>query len=167
MNIYLYVKTHNITGLKYLGKTSNGDPINYRGSGTYWMKHLKVHGYDVTTEIIKECKTNDEIKEWGIYYSRLWNVVESKEWANLCEESGDGGYRSNNALISYNKKPRSVSHKLAISNGLKNKIGNRSKPVQVESTKMIFRSITECAKFHQVTDAAVRYWIEKGLVIKI
>ena len=62
MSIYLYVKTHNITGLKYLGKTINPDPHSYKGSGTIWLRHIKKHGYDVTTEILKECSNNEEIK---------------------------------------------------------------------------------------------------------
>ena len=45
----------------------------------------------MTTEIIKECKDNDELKFWGQYYSDLWNIVESKDWANLKTECGDGG----------------------------------------------------------------------------
>jgi len=91
MTIYLYVKTHSKTGLKYLGQTSSKDPHKYPGSGMYWKSHLKKHGHDYTTEILKECQTKTELKEWGIYYSKLWNVVESKDWANLTEESGLGG----------------------------------------------------------------------------
>jgi hypothetical protein len=91
MIIYLYVKTHNITGLKYLGKTINKDPYKYPGSGTYWTRHLKVHGYDCTTEILKECTSKEEVAELGIYYSELWNIVESDDWANLIAENGDGG----------------------------------------------------------------------------
>jgi hypothetical protein len=41
MPIYLYVKTHNKTGLKYLGQTSQKDPHKYPGSGTRWRHHLK------------------------------------------------------------------------------------------------------------------------------
>jgi len=91
MIIYLYVKTHNKTGLKYLGKTTSTDPHRYPGSGLYWTRHLKEHGYNYTTEIIKECQTKEELKEWGLYYSRLWNIVDSNEWANLKLENGDGG----------------------------------------------------------------------------
>jgi hypothetical protein len=91
MIIYLYVKTHNITGLKYLGKTINKDPYKYPDSGTYWTRHLKVHGYDCTTEILKECTSKEEVAELGIYYSELWNIVESDDWANLIAENGDGG----------------------------------------------------------------------------
>ena len=89
--IYLYVKTHNKTGLKYLGKTSSKNPGAYKGSGKYWSLHIKKHGYDVTTEIIKECYSNKEVAELGEHYSKLWNIVESTEWANLKPESGDGG----------------------------------------------------------------------------
>ena len=89
MTIYLYKKTHNITGLKYLGKTTR-DPFKYKGSGTHWIRHIKKHGNDVTTEILHECSTIDELRELGLYYSYLWNVVESKEWANIKPEEGDG-----------------------------------------------------------------------------
>lgn len=90
MNIYLYKKTHNITGLNYLGKTVQ-DPYKYSGSGKYWKNHIKKHGNDVTTVILKECQDPDELKTWGIYYSELWNVVESDDWANIKPENGDGG----------------------------------------------------------------------------
>ena len=89
--IYLYVKTHSKTGLKYLGKTAQKDPHKYRGSGTYWKAHLKKHGATYSTEILHEFQTNDEVETWGLYYSELWNVVESTEWANLKPEAGDGG----------------------------------------------------------------------------
>lgn len=90
MTIYLYLKTHNITGLRYLGKTIK-DPEKYKGSGIVWGRHLKKHGNDVTTQILLETDDPAKIKEWGIYYSTLWNIVESNDWANLKAEEGDGG----------------------------------------------------------------------------
>jgi len=87
---YLYIKTHNKTGLKYLGKTKQSNPHAYRGSGKDWVAHLKEHGNDVTTTILKECKSNEEVRTWGIYYSDLWNVVKSDEWANNIPETGGG-----------------------------------------------------------------------------
>jgi hypothetical protein len=86
----LYVKTHTKSGLKYLGKTTVNNPEAYTGSGVYWQRHLKVHGLAHTTEIIGEYKTFEELREAGLYFSNLWKVVESKEWANLCEENGHG-----------------------------------------------------------------------------
>jgi hypothetical protein len=112
---YLYIKTHNITGLKYLGYTKRKDPYTYQGSGKHWINHINKHGYDVTTEILKECSTKDEIKEWGLYYSKLWNIVEEKDgdgnktWANLKEECGDGGDVSH--CKSYQEKRHLFSHK--------------------------------------------------------
>ena len=88
------LKTHNKTGLKYLCKTSTIDPnkpFNYNGSGKYWKKHLKKHGYDITTEILKICSSRAELVREGIYYSKLYNIVQSKEFANIVEERGDGG----------------------------------------------------------------------------
>ena len=89
MTIYLYVKTHRVTGLKYLGKTTK-DPYKYKGSGVYWLNHIKFHGYDVDTIIVKICSSVEELISWGKYYSNLWNVVEDKSWANLKPEEGDG-----------------------------------------------------------------------------
>lgn len=103
MSIYLYVKTHKVTGLKYLGKT-NQDPHKYPGSGVYWSRHLKEHGDEVDTEVLHECQTNDEIRELGLRYSNLWDVVNAvdehgrKIWANLKPEEGDGGRSPDDVL---------------------------------------------------------------------
>ena len=90
MTIYLYVKTHNKTGLKYLGFTRSSDPFSYKGSGKYWKAHIKKHGYDISTKILLSTTDIAEVKATGLFFSKLWSVVESEEWANLVEESGDG-----------------------------------------------------------------------------
>jgi cyanate lyase len=97
MTIYkLYVMTHNLTGLKYLGFTTK-DLNKYFGSGIYWTHHLKIHGYDINRELLCECTTKAELKQKGLYYSNIWNIVEEidssgkKTWANLKPEEGDGG----------------------------------------------------------------------------
>ena len=90
MIIYLYVKTHLKTGLKYLGKTEK-DPYVYKGSGFYWKRHIKKHDNDVWTNVIFQSELKKDIKEIGLYYSNLWNVVESEDWANIRPETGDGG----------------------------------------------------------------------------
>ena len=88
---YLYVKTHRITGLNYLGYTSRKDPHNYTGSGKYWCLHLKKHGYIYDTAILHRCISKSAIRAWGLFYSKLWSVVKSNKWANLKGENGDGG----------------------------------------------------------------------------
>ena len=89
MAIYLYVKTHNVTGLKYLGMTRR-EPFQYSGSGKYWKQHLRKHGTDLTTNILLETENEEEFKETAIFFSNLWKVEESSEWANCKPEEGQG-----------------------------------------------------------------------------
>jgi len=89
--IYLYLKTHNKTGLQYFGMTKQ-DPYKYMGSGKRWRNHLSKHGNDVSTEIIFESENKEEIAEAGIIYSKIWDIVESDKFANLKIEEGDGGF---------------------------------------------------------------------------
>lgn len=86
----LYVKTHLKTGLKYLGFTEQ-DPFTYKGSGTRWNNHIKIHGNDVWTNVIYQTEIKENIKPMGIYYSDLWDVTNSEQWANLKPEEGQGG----------------------------------------------------------------------------
>ena len=81
--IYLYVKTHNQTGLKYFGKTTRKDPFKYKGSGIRWRRHLAKHGNDVNTNIIASFEDHECAKEFAIKFSLDNNIVESSEWANL------------------------------------------------------------------------------------
>lgn len=89
--IYLYVKTHQITGLKYFGKTTKPDPIKYLGSGIYWKKHLEKYGPLIDTQIIGEYENEDECSKAAIEFSVKHNIVESSDWANLKQENGLDG----------------------------------------------------------------------------
>lgn len=91
--IYLYLKTHNITGLKYLGKTTK-DPYAYKGSGVYWTNHIKKHGDDISTEILYQTECKDDFKKIAIKYSEEFDIVKSKEFANMMIEQGQGGATS-------------------------------------------------------------------------
>ena len=94
MKHYLMIKTHNQTGLKYLCKTTTDNPkhpFSYKGSGKYWKRHLDKNGSDITTEIIGEHEDKDEFIQQAIQLSEEYDVVKSKEWANLVPERGDGG----------------------------------------------------------------------------
>lgn len=80
------------TGLKYLCKTSGKtDPYVYKGSGIRWLNHVKKYNPWIITCIIGSYKTKEELRDAGIYYSNLYNVVNDQSWANLTEEKGDGG----------------------------------------------------------------------------
>ncbi len=87
---FLYLKTHKQTKLKYLGYT-NKNPHKYKGSGTYWKRHLKIHGENVLTKILLRTQKKEEIVKLGLYFSKRWNIVDSPRFANLKLETGDGG----------------------------------------------------------------------------
>jgi len=101
--ICLYIKTHNKTGLKYLGKTVQ-DPFTYRGSGKRWINHIKKHGNDVTTEILGQYESIDDLRKDSVVMSEKFDIVNSEEWANLRPETGDGGDTSKH--IDYSKLNR-------------------------------------------------------------
>jgi hypothetical protein len=153
VTIYLYVKTHNKTGLQYLGKTASKDPHKYPGSGADWRAHLKEHGADYTTEIIRECQTNEELSEWGRYYSNLWNVVKSTNWANRIPETGGGGNHTEERKevfrqqqLGKKKPPRTDAHKTNLSNATKGIPKPRSKEHQaawIESSKLNWANNTQ------------------------
>lgn len=87
----LMIKTHNVTGLKYLCFTRKKDFIKYTGSGIRWLNHLKKNGFNFTTILIFETNDFDELKQKSIEYSIENNIINSDQWANLINEQGDGG----------------------------------------------------------------------------
>jgi hypothetical protein len=89
--MYLYLKTHNVTGYRYLGKTVR-DPFKYRGSGILWQRHITKHGNDVSTLVLLATEDKRELAETGLFFSKLYNVVIDPSFANLTEESGQGGF---------------------------------------------------------------------------
>jgi hypothetical protein len=115
--IYLYIKTHNKTGLKYFGKTTRKNPHKYLGSGKHWVAHLTKHGIDYTTEIYGCYTDKQECLQAALKFSEKHNIVESKEWANLRVESLDGGDTSKTQGY------KNAVHKIA-ENGKKSKWWN-------------------------------------------
>jgi len=107
---YLYKLTHNKTGLKYLGYTENDNICQkggYYGSGKRWLNHLEKYGKDISLEILFVTYSHEELKHMGLYYSELWDIVKSKDWANFRPEQGYGG--------------NTVSDKMWITDGLNEK----------------------------------------------
>ena len=72
--LYLLVKTHSVTGMRYLCKrvtTSDSKAISYLGSGTRWNNHLKVHGKHINTETLVKYDL-DRIEEfYKVCYSYI------------------------------------------------------------------------------------------------
>lgn len=94
MPIYLLIKEHNVTGLKYLCKheaKSFKDCIRYCGSGTYWKRHIKKHGKDLKTTCLFVSENKNDFSKYALLKSLEFDIVKSKEWANLTEERGQGG----------------------------------------------------------------------------
>lgn len=91
MIIFVYVKTHRTTGLKYFGKTCKRDPHKYTGSGKYWKRHLRKHGNNYDTDVIGEFTSEVMCKEFCLKFSRENDIVNSPDWANLQEENGVDG----------------------------------------------------------------------------
>jgi len=161
---YLYIKIHNQTGLKYFGKTVN-DPYKYKGSGTYWLRHLEKHGCDITTKIIGYYTNKEECKEAAINFSKSENIVESSDWANLCHENGtDGGYRPNNHLIFLNTLPKTANFIKRVSEC---NIGNQHRSIKVSIDGIEYNSIKIAANKFSVTEQTIYQWIKKGKAVKL
>jgi hypothetical protein len=88
---WLYIKKHNVTGLKYFGRTTQLDPIKYPGSGTVWRRHIKKYGNNVTTIWYHLYTDIESIKSDAISFSISHDIINSKEWANLVIEDGING----------------------------------------------------------------------------
>ena len=88
--INLMIKQHDVTGLKYLHKSSVHTSEEYIGSGTRWKGHIKKYGPDVTT-LWEESFHEDEVEEIALFLSDELKVVESGEWANYIPENGLDG----------------------------------------------------------------------------
>lgn len=111
MTIYLYIKEHAITGLKYFGMTRKKNPFKYNGSGIYWNKHLNKHGKShVKTIDVFGFDHQEEATHFAISFSNMNNIVESTLWANLrIEEALDGnpkGLKQSKEWIENNAKAR-------------------------------------------------------------
>lgn len=91
MKHILMIKRCMSTGLMYLCKTTAKDPYKYNGSGTWWKRHITAHNSWIVTCVVGEYDTKEELTEKGMYYSTLFDVVNSPKWANLTEEKGSGG----------------------------------------------------------------------------
>jgi hypothetical protein len=86
---WLYVKRHVVTGLMYFGKSSTKNPMRYKGSGTYWLRHIKKHGEEQVETIWTELFTDVHcLVEFALLFSEHMDIVSSERWANLMPENG-------------------------------------------------------------------------------
>jgi hypothetical protein len=146
---WLYIKQHNQSGLKYFGRTTQKNPVKYRGSGKYWSRHLTVHGNDVTTLWCHLFTEKDSLIRFATYFSIMNNIVESEVWANLDIENGLNGtsagkkfgphtedWKKNASKIMKGKSPWCKGKKLGpYSEERKSKLRGKRKPFSEESKK--------------------------------
>lgn len=124
----IYIKTHNKTGLKYLGWTQETDPTKYQGSGTYWKSHIKKHGYDVSTEIVCQTELYMVALITAMECNEKWDPKNNEEFANLQDEDLNTGLRSAStrelmslAKLGKKRPPRTPEHRAHHAASLKGK----------------------------------------------
>lgn len=105
MIIYLYVKQHTVTKLKYFGVTRKPNPFTYRGSGRYWQRHISKHGANfIKTLEVWGFDDPELCREFAVKFSLENNIVESDEWANLVIEDTIVRYSGGSAAHSASAK---------------------------------------------------------------
>lgn len=110
---YLMIKRHSVTGLKYFCKTVSKKPYTYKGSGTFWKRHLKIHDSSYVETIWCELFTDKEsLVEFATFFSEEFDIVNSKEWANLIVEDGLTGFLSENSKNIQEKRILEKTHHL-------------------------------------------------------
>ena len=116
MPTYLYIKQHEITGMKYFGKTSAADPYKYKGSGKHWVRHISKHGKNhvKTLWVSEPFYEQNDLVEFATFLSEEMDIVSSPQWANLTVENGIDGWVSGQLRGSPSettKNKMSASHK--------------------------------------------------------
>ena len=89
---FIYLKESPLN-LKYIGKTEK-DPFEYNGSGIYWKNHLNKNNFtskDIKTTILFETTSKEELRKMGLHFSKIYDIVNNKNFANLINEEGQGG----------------------------------------------------------------------------
>lgn len=111
---WLYIKQHELTKLKYFGKTTAKDPIKYSGSGKYWKDHLEKHGYKVITLWFELFTNKQTLIDYATTFSKDNNIIDCAEWANLIEENGLDGWIVGHKRLFKKRKPLTEEHKIKL-----------------------------------------------------
>lgn len=82
---YIYITTNLINGKKYIGQhRSNKLDHSYLGSGKALTEAVIKYGKEnFSTKILCECYSEDELNEKEVYYIKLYNAVESRDFYNM------------------------------------------------------------------------------------
>lgn len=87
----LYIKQCPHCGLKYFGKSTQDNIEYYQGSGTRWRRHLEKHGVESVHLWNSDWYYDKSISRFALKFSRINQIVESADWANLKDEDGLAG----------------------------------------------------------------------------
>lgn len=90
----LMIKTHAVTGLKYLCMTKKDNWVEYTGSGVHWLNHISKHGKNIDTELIYETPDYEKFICVCEEISENLDVVNSTNFANAIPEHGYENGRS-------------------------------------------------------------------------
>jgi hypothetical protein len=180
MTIYLYVKQHKVTGLKYFGTTSKKDPYLYVGSGTHWRRHLKKHGFNIETTNVWKFEDADECEKFALRFSEENKIVESTEWANLRPENGRDGkpvgspgmkreknpnwgkFKEQNSFYGKKHKPETLEF-LRKRAAAQPSGGNSVRAKRVSTPIGVFDCMKDAAKALEISEDTLRNRIKKGL----
>jgi hypothetical protein len=162
-------------GLNYLGITTSKDVSKYKGSGKYWKLHLKHHkidNKDVKTIILYETDSHEDLRKVGLYYSELYDVINSDDWANLINETGEGvlGIKvSEETRKKISETQKRIPHfkhtdssKKSISDAKKGKSINGKEIIDLE-TGFVLKSISETARCYNLNENILKKSIYKRL----
>lgn len=158
--IHLYVKRHNITGLKYFGKTTRTDPYKYLGSGSYWRRHINKHGKDIETISVWSFDIIEEATKFALQFSTDNNIVESELWANLIpEDAAHGG------LKGFKHTPESRTKMSESSKGNQHRVGKyHTAETKIKiSNSRIGKHYTEDHK-RNISLSKQIYWTEEARI---
>jgi hypothetical protein len=157
----LYVKTHNVTGFKYFGKTTRLQKIHsYKGSGVHWVRHLKKHGSNYTTELLGIWQNKERLVKFARKFCQENDVVKSSNWANIVLEEGLQGAANGET---------NVAQKLAVREKMKLNSAMNCKGLFGENHPSFkgwyitplgrFSSLKEASKAHETSLQNIHYGI--------
>lgn len=157
----LYIKTHEVTGLKYFGKTARLDCIHsYKGSGIHWRRHLKVHGNGYTTELLGIWQDKDRLVKYATEFCSKNDIVKSEQWANMVLEEGLQGASNGDTNISKRKDVRLKMSQNSAKN-CKGLFGENHPSFKGWYVTPLgkFASLREAAEMHKTTLQNIHYGI--------
>ena len=172
--IYLYVKQHLKTKLKYFGKT-NRDPYKYLGSGLHWKRHINKHGLQhVETNQVWCFQNQEECTKFALEYSRINNIIESNEWANLKDEDGLAGWGVGNKHNVGRKLSDETKRKIANSHIGLNYLKGRKQSDEHIKAKTAARkangdwlSDETKSKIQKARGTAITVYFKNGMTLKL